>query len=194
MFAAFRQAAQRPTSVSRAFSSTSGLANSIQNGNGGFAVLRKTVNETANKVQGSTFQRSPNSPFRSFEANSFITPDRLKYDNVLKGSKRRTTRPRVGPSKHEARKKDPFYQLNIDPLTMALNPYVLNNYVSDMGKIFGRNITNLTMKNQRRLGKAIRRAKMMGVIPVLSKRNIFHSNTLHVPTGNARVPTGNARV
>ena len=72
---------------------------------------------------------------------------------------------------------------------MALNPYVLNNYVSDMGKIFGRNITNLTMKNQRRLGKAIRRAKMMGVIPVLSKRNIFHTNTLYATSATKNQET-----
>lgn len=39
-----------------------------------------------------------------------------------------------------------------------------------MGKIKSRAETGLTWKNQRRLGKAIRRAKMMGVIPVLSRR------------------------
>lgn len=38
-----------------------------------------------------------------------------------------------------------------------------------MGKIYGRPVTGLTLKSQRKLGKAIRRAKMMGIIPNLSK-------------------------
>lgn len=39
-----------------------------------------------------------------------------------------------------------------------------------MGKIKPRSQTKLTWRSQRRLGKAIRRAKMMGIIPVLSRR------------------------
>ncbi|KAF9268126.1 ribosomal protein S18 [Marasmius fiardii PR-910] len=124
-------------------------------------------------TQSSAFSNKQSS-FKHFEYNKFITPDRLKYSNVIKTQRPPSTSPKVGPSKREARKLDPFYKLNIDPLDMALNPFILNQYVSEMGKIQGRNITQLTMKNQRRLGKAIRRAKMMGVIPVLSKRNIFH--------------------
>lgn len=38
-----------------------------------------------------------------------------------------------------------------------------------MGKIYGRNITGLTSRSQRRLGKAIRRARMIGIIPQLSR-------------------------
>ncbi len=39
-----------------------------------------------------------------------------------------------------------------------------------MGKINTRPVTGLTRKNQRRIGKAIRRARMMGLIPVFSTR------------------------
>ncbi|KAL0577065.1 hypothetical protein V5O48_004908 [Marasmius crinis-equi] len=173
MFAALRQAARRPLSTSRTFSSSSGLANATANGNGAFNALRKVVNDTANTTAASSIVRDDKSPYQKFSWNTFITPDKLKYENVLKSPKRPTTRPRIGPSKREARKTDPFYQLNVDPLTMATNPFVLNNYVSELGKVNGRNVTQLTMKNQRRLGKAIRRAKMMGIIPVLSRRNIF---------------------
>ncbi|KAI3612200.1 mitochondrial ribosomal protein s18 [Moniliophthora roreri] len=120
-----------------------------------------------------SFLRNPESEFRSFTPNTFITPQRLTYESVKKGKRVNPTPPKVGPSKREARKTDPFYQLNIDPLDMAMNPAVLNDYVSDMGKIYPRAYTKLTWKSQRRLGKAIRRAKMMGIIPILSRRNIF---------------------
>jgi hypothetical protein len=43
------------------------------------------------------------------------------------------------------------------------------SFVTDMGKIRGRADTKLTRKSQRRLGKAIRRAKMMGLTPMLSR-------------------------
>jgi small subunit ribosomal protein S18 len=61
-----------------------------------------------------------------------------------------------------------FYQLGLDPLSECQNPALLAGFLSEMGKIYGREVTGLTTKNQRRLGKAIRRAKMMGVIPILS--------------------------
>lgn len=77
-------------------------------------------------------------------------------------------RPAVGPPTSIARYNDVFHQFNIDPLSQALNPEILHAFVSEMGKVYGRNVTCLTSKSQRKLGKAIRRAKMMGVIPVLS--------------------------
>lgn len=75
----------------------------------------------------------------------------------------------VGPAADVARFNDVFHQFNLDPLSQTLNPKVLSNYVSEMGKILPRNRTGLTSRSQRRIGKAIRRAKMMGVIPVLSR-------------------------
>lgn len=62
-----------------------------------------------------------------------------------------------------------FYQLGIDPLSIATNPSILGGYLTEMGQIRPRTHTGLTVKTQRRLGKAIRRARMMGVIPMLSK-------------------------
>jgi ribosomal protein S18 len=62
-----------------------------------------------------------------------------------------------------------FAQLGLDPVREATNRELMSNFVSDMGKIRGRAETELTRKSQRRLGKAIRRAKMMGLTPVLSR-------------------------
>jgi small subunit ribosomal protein S18 len=63
---------------------------------------------------------------------------------------------------------DVFHQLGLNPLLECQNPALLGGFMSEMGKIYGREVTGLTVKNQRRLGKAIRRARMMGVIPILS--------------------------
>ena len=81
-------------------------------------------------------------------------------------------RPLLGPPAAESRRQDIFYQLGLDPLHECQNSTLMSWYVSGMGKIKTRAETGLTWKNQRRLGKAIRRAKMMGIIPVLSKRTL----------------------
>ncbi|GAV98973.1 mitochondrial ribosomal protein s18 [Lentinula edodes] len=126
-----------------------------------------------------TYIPNSNSPYRAFVPNQFIQPHRLAYKSVVKQRGRPPTRAQVGPSRREAQYKDPFYRLGVDPLKQAMNPAMLLPFISEMGKVYGRNVTGLTKKNQRRVGKAIRRAKMMGIIPILSKRNIFqlsHSN------------------
>ena len=72
-----------------------------------------------------------------------------------------------------------FHQLQIDPLNEALNSRLLSHFVTDMGKIKPRSQTKLTWRSQRRLGKAIRRAKMMGIIPVLSRRVLIRDERDH---------------
>lgn len=74
-----------------------------------------------------------------------------------------------GPKKALAIRDDIFHQLDIDPLHEIYNRVLLRSYVSELGRIIPRDQTRLTWKNQRKLGKAIRRAKAMGIIPVFSK-------------------------
>ena len=82
----------------------------------------------------------------------------------------RRKRPLLGPGVAESRRNDWFYQLDIDPLDEATNPRLLSYFVTDMGKMKSRAETKLTWRNQRRLTKAVRRAKMMGIMPILNKR------------------------
>jgi len=82
----------------------------------------------------------------------------------------RRKRALLGPGAAESRRNDWFHQLGIDPLDEATNPRLLSYFVTDMGKIKGRAETKLTWRNQRRLTKAIRRAKMMGIMPILNKQ------------------------
>jgi small subunit ribosomal protein S18 len=79
-------------------------------------------------------------------------------------------RPYLGPSAKESRRKDVFHQLGIDPLRESFNPTLLSHFVTDMGRVASRAETQLTWRSQRRLSKAIRRAKMMGIIPLHSKK------------------------
>ncbi|KAH8999216.1 hypothetical protein EDB92DRAFT_942309 [Lactarius akahatsu] len=90
----------------------------------------------------------------------------------------RRKRALLGPGAAESRRGDWFHQLDIDPLDEATNPRLLSYFVTDMGKMKSRAETKLTWRNQRRLTKAVRRAKMMGVMPILNKRvTSYHRDT-----------------
>lgn len=77
----------------------------------------------------------------------------------------------MGPNRKKALKTDYFLNLpvadgkGINPMNEYLNPELLSRFVTNMGKIMSRSQTQLTWKNQRRLGKAIRRARAMGLMP-----------------------------
>ncbi|KAK9761413.1 hypothetical protein K7432_013701 [Basidiobolus ranarum] len=65
---------------------------------------------------------------------------------------------------------DPFRKLHLNPLNEYKNTTMLSNYVSQMGRILPRATTGLTAKSQRKVGKAIRRARAMGLMPVTWKQ------------------------
>ena len=44
-------------------------------------------------------------------------------------------------------------------------PEILGNYISDRGKISGRNRSGLCAKHQRRITKAIKRARFLALLP-----------------------------
>lgn len=83
--------------------------------------------------------------------------------------------PILGPSAAVAKKIDILHRLKLRPGHVSLhddsykNPVLLSEYVSEMGKIMGRKNTQLTRRSQREVGKAIRRARSMGLMPVMSK-------------------------
>jgi len=85
----------------------------------------------------------------------------------------RKRRAYLGPGGPESRRQDIFHQLGIDPVKECLNGNLLSGYLSDMGRIQARAQTGLTWRSQRRLSKAIRRAKMIGVIPLHSRRPLL---------------------
>ena len=72
-------------------------------------------------------------------------------------------RPGVGPGR-EGHSNDIFRQLNIDPRFEAENVALMNDYITAMGKIRTRPVTSLSQRSQRLVGKAIKRARSMGII------------------------------
>lgn len=72
----------------------------------------------------------------------------------------------LGPGRKRARQTDYFLAHNdINPLDEPLNVRLHSRFVTNMGKIMNRAQTQLTSKNQRRMGKAVRRARSMGIVP-----------------------------
>jgi small subunit ribosomal protein S18 len=114
----------------------------------------------------------------------FIRPRDLSLEarTPRQGSKPKSLS--VGPSTSEARKNDTFYKLGVDPLRCALYPSVLSQYMTEMAKIYPRRHSGLTSKSQRRIAKAIRRAKMMGIIPLHSRPRTSRPH-IHFPVTSA---------
>lgn len=96
----------------------------------------------------------------------------MEQHNVKKPYKKFPT---LGPSAEIAKKSDALYQLKLRPGHASLhddsykNPTLLSQYVTEMGKIQSRRNTQLTRRSQREIGKAIRRARSMGLMPVMTR-------------------------
>ncbi|EJD01404.1 uncharacterized protein FOMMEDRAFT_158546 [Fomitiporia mediterranea MF3/22] len=111
-------------------------------------------------------QQKPSRPQALFKDQVLIRP----IDFHRRAHKYRAPpwrRPNVGPGR-EARYNDIFIQLGIDPRREADNVTLMSNYMTALGRIKPRKDTGLSQRSQRLLGKAIKRAKMMGVLPILS--------------------------
>lgn len=71
----------------------------------------------------------------------------------------------LGPPTKKALFTDIFRQLEIDPVKECMNAKLLSAYVTQLGRVKTRAETGLTMRSQRKVAKAIKRAKMMGIMP-----------------------------
>lgn len=66
---------------------------------------------------------------------------------------------------------DIFHYLSLSPLAAPLNTFLRSQFTTSMGKIMNRSKTQLGRKNQRQMGKAVRRARSMGIIPMFGQSN-----------------------
>ncbi|KAF8165465.1 hypothetical protein B0H34DRAFT_793848 [Crassisporium funariophilum] len=140
--------------------------------NNGMSPLQDMLEETSRTVSPIVPTNAPSRQNRerkwnAFQLNRVVKPWDLSYKARL-FEQRRYKRPAVAPPAAKCRNSDPFHQLDLDPRDFTNNPVVLSEFLTEMGKIQGRPITQLTAKSQRLLGQTIRRAKMMGIIPNLS--------------------------
>lgn len=93
-----------------------------------------------------------------------------KESNLYPADKIRPRPPLLGPSKKIAKQIDPFHIRKSNPLDHCVNPLMSLAFINQLGRIKGRNETGLTWRSQRMVGKMVRRARAMGVIPHWSNR------------------------
>ncbi|KAG9126827.1 hypothetical protein FRC07_001779 [Ceratobasidium sp. 392] len=103
---------------------------------------------------------------KPIQVNKFSNPNHLSREHRVSRPERRPKDPTMGPGRNEAQSFDVFRQLDINPLDEYKNGLLLKSFVSEMGKIHSRAKTGLTWRSQRRVGKAVRRARAMGIIPL----------------------------
>ncbi|PVU96149.1 hypothetical protein BB559_002496 [Furculomyces boomerangus] len=73
--------------------------------------------------------------------------------------------------KQEEGVKDPFKELNIDPLIEYKNTKMMQYYLTEMGRIIPRGKNGLSAKTQKKLSKAIKRARAFGLLSFTSKES-----------------------
>lgn len=113
---------------------------------------------TMKKKKAATAARVAQRQAKGFQSGTTYHPDELGQPRT------RQQRPRpVRPS------QDPFEVLGLDPLKEYKNFTLLSHFVSDIGKILPRESTGVSAKNQRKLAKAIKRARAMGLMSSTSK-------------------------
>lgn len=140
----------------------------------GISGLSKVFDEVADQetAAAEAISHAPRQErLKGFGYAQFVEPiDFSRGARIDTGWMKRRPKYLLGPGRREAERGDIFRQLDIDPVHEATNSRIMSFFVTEMGKIKPRSTTNLTWRSQRKLGKAIRRARMMGIIPQLSKK------------------------
>ncbi|KAG8691695.1 hypothetical protein FRC11_012446 [Ceratobasidium sp. 423] len=119
-------------------------------------------------------------------ANQFTSPHQFTREHRISQAAKRRKDPTLGPSRKHAQAIDAFRKLDIDPLDEFKNPLLLKSFVTEMGKIHSRAKTGLTWRSQRRVGKAIRRARAMGFVPLWNTPQVYDSRTISLDWTNTR--------
>ncbi|RIB12604.1 ribosomal protein S18 [Gigaspora rosea] len=112
---------------------------------------------------------------RMFRAGEVYAPHDLNEENYKDKNPRKYQK--LQPN------TDVFEKLGLDPLKEYKNFRLLSNFVSDMGRILPRRTTGLSAKTQRKLAKAIKRARSFGLIPATHRRSDEMDHVLF-PTGS----------
>lgn len=106
----------------------------------------------------------------SWAANSLYNPLSFLRPQDSSTSQRTNTPFQVGPDARTALQNDIFRQLDIDPIKETNNPELMKTFITSMGKIKPRSQTKLSWRSQRKMAKAVRRAKQKGVLSILAQK------------------------
>ncbi|KAF8759873.1 Ribosomal protein S18 [Rhizoctonia solani] len=185
MFACLRISRAPLTHAYRAFSTAAPLRNANTTDEPAEAMRRLAdLVQSAAEEQGKR-SRPPSNPVGKTKANTakpgappLSHPHEFTRENRITKPYTRRKEQTMGPSRAHAQSIDAFRKLSIDPLDEFKNPLLLKPFVTDMGKIHSRAKTGLTWRSQRRVGKAIRRARAMGFVPLWSSPEVYDGFTI----------------
>lgn len=109
----------------------------------------------------------------SFNPNQVLNPSDLQLQNLIHPADRENRKPRPvvrrPPLKSEVKLTDPFLYYGLNILNEPYNPDLLSNFLTPLGRIKKRALTGLSKSNQKKVSKAIRRARCMGFLPYFGK-------------------------
>ncbi|POW19700.1 hypothetical protein PSHT_04357 [Puccinia striiformis] len=93
--------------------------------------------------------------------------------NLIHPADRQARKPRAvvrrTPTNEEVKLTDPFLYYNINILNEPYNSDLLANFITPLGRIKKRAMTGLSLGNQKKVAKSIRRARAMGFLPYFGK-------------------------
>ncbi|CAE6424405.1 unnamed protein product [Rhizoctonia solani] len=190
MFACLRISRAPLTHAYRAFSTTIPLRNANTTDEPAEAIRRladlvqSAAEEQGKSSYGAALPATLLEKPKPIHANQFISPHEFTRENRIPKPHTRRKDPTMGPSRAHAQSIDAFRKLSIDPLDEFKNPLLLKSFVTEMGKIHSRAKTGLTWRSQRRVGKAIRRARAMGFIPLWNSPVMYDGYTI----GKTKLP------
>lgn len=134
----------------------------------------RAAKQTLSSLTASNSSKGRSNIEGKFRQGSNYAPKNMNSENIYAQRTRRSP-PLLGPSRAMAERSDELFKLNLRPGHVSLhddsykNPVLLSSYVSVMGKIKPRKSSGLTRRSQREVAKAIRRARSMGLMPIMSK-------------------------
>lgn len=109
---------------------------------------------------------------KNFDFGSTYDPFDFTSDKVAIENKRRS-RKTPGILNYDNGAHDPFVRAGINPLDLYMMPEVLSRFVSLTGQILPREKTRCNPQNQKKLSIAIKRARMLGIMPTEHKHSRF---------------------
>ncbi|CEL59408.1 hypothetical protein RSOLAG1IB_03341 [Rhizoctonia solani AG-1 IB] len=181
MLACLRISRAPLTHAHRAFSVAAPLrnANTTDQPTEGIRRLADLVQSAAEEQDGAALPANLLERPRPIQAGQFMSPHDFTRENRIPKPYMRRKDQTLGPSRAHAQSIDAFRKLSIDPLDEFKNSLLLKSFVTEMGKIHPRAKTGLTWRSQRRVGKAIRRARAMGFIPLWNSPVVYDGFTLN---------------
>jgi ribosomal protein S18 len=116
------------------------------------------------KWESSTKTKKMVSIKRKTTNNQIYPPHSFSQSSLYPPTSPNSRAPLLGPPNKVAKQIDAFHLSSSDPLDHIFNPGMSRAFVNQMGRIRSRAETGLTWKNQRKVGKLVRRARAMGLI------------------------------